>query len=154
MKNSIKKVVLTGLLLFTLTGCTKYLKDSEDKSVINPKTGQNLTENILCRPTDEETINTAEIPSETTRESATVPEISSEPESKTETVTVNPEPLLTLKVFTEKIWKNEGTERLAEGYVVIKDQTGLIYTCKLGKTDEHRLDISTKQVTENFNIIK
>ena len=44
MKNSIKKVVLTGLLLFTLTGCTKYLKDSEDKSVINPKTGQNLTE--------------------------------------------------------------------------------------------------------------
>ena len=56
MKNSIKKVVLTGLLLFTLTGCTKYLKDSEDKSVINPKTGQNLTENILCRPTDEETI--------------------------------------------------------------------------------------------------
>ncbi|MBQ7522250.1 MAG: VCBS repeat-containing protein [Clostridia bacterium] len=104
--------------------------------------------------TDEETINTAELPSETTRESATVPEISSEPESKTETVTVNSEPLLTLKVFTEKVWKNEGTERLAEGYVVIKDQSGLIYTCKLGKTDEHKLDISTKQVTENFNIIK
>ena len=56
MKNSIKKTVLLGLLLFTLTGCTKYLKNSDNKSVINPKTGQSLTENILCRPTDEETI--------------------------------------------------------------------------------------------------
>lgn len=56
MKNSIKKTVLLGLLLFTLTGCTTYLKDSEKKNVINPKTGQSLTENILCRPTDEETI--------------------------------------------------------------------------------------------------
>ena len=57
MKNSIKKTVLIGLLLFTLTGCTKYLKDSDKKSVINPKTGQSLTENILCRPTDDETIS-------------------------------------------------------------------------------------------------
>ena len=56
MKNSIKKTVLLGLVLFTLTGCTKYLKNSEDKNVTNPKTGQSLTENILCRPTDEETI--------------------------------------------------------------------------------------------------
>ena len=58
MKNSIKKVVLTGLVLVLLTGCTKTLKSVEDskKTVINPKTGQSLTENILCRPTDEETI--------------------------------------------------------------------------------------------------
>ena len=56
MKNSIKKTVLLGLVLFALTGCTTYLKDSDNKSVINPKTGQSLTENILCRPTDEETI--------------------------------------------------------------------------------------------------
>ena len=56
MRNSIKKTVLLGLVLFALTGCTTYLKDSDNKSVINPKTGQSLTENILCRPTDEETI--------------------------------------------------------------------------------------------------
>ena len=56
MKNSIKKTLILGLMLFTLTGCTKVLKDSDKKSVINPKTGQSLTENILCRPTDEETI--------------------------------------------------------------------------------------------------
>ena len=56
MRNSIKQTVLLGLVLFALTGCTTYLKDSDNKSVINPKTGQSLTENILCRPTDEETI--------------------------------------------------------------------------------------------------
>ena len=58
MKNSIKKVFLTGLVLVLLTGCTKTLKSVEDskQTVINPKTGQSLTENILCRPTDEETI--------------------------------------------------------------------------------------------------
>ena len=104
--------------------------------------------------TDSETEPVTERPTENIRESATVPEIASEPESQKEKVTVNTEPLLTLKVFTEKVWKNEGSERLAEGYVVIKDQSELIYTCKLGKTDENRLDISTKQVTENFNIIK
>ena len=56
MKNSIKKTLFLGLMLFALTGCTKILKNSDNKSVTNPKTGQSLTENILCRPTDEETI--------------------------------------------------------------------------------------------------
>ena len=56
MKNNIKKTLFLGLMLFTLTGCTKILKNSDNKSVTNPKTGQSLTENILCRPTDEETI--------------------------------------------------------------------------------------------------
>lgn len=56
MKNSIKKVLFLGLIVITLTGCTKILKNSDNKSVTNPKTGQSLTENILCRPTDEETI--------------------------------------------------------------------------------------------------
>lgn len=87
-------------------------------------------------------------------ENATVPEIDSQPKNLEEKVTVNSVPLLTLKVFTEKVWKNEGTDKLAEGFVVIEDRSGLIYTCKIGKTDENRLDISTKQVTENFNIIK
>lgn len=54
--NKIKVALLICLLLLS-TGCTKTLKDSEtNKAVINPQTGQSLTENILCQPTDEETI--------------------------------------------------------------------------------------------------
>ena len=56
MKKNIKQLVFTSILVLTLTGCTKYLKSDDNKSVINPKTGQSLTENILCRPTDESTI--------------------------------------------------------------------------------------------------
>lgn len=54
MKN--KKIILLLLIPLLLTGCTKNLKDKDNKAVINEVTGQNLTENILCRPTDEETI--------------------------------------------------------------------------------------------------
>ena len=55
MKN--KKILLLLLItLISLTGCTKNLKDKDNKIVVNEITGQNLTENILCRPTDEETI--------------------------------------------------------------------------------------------------
>jgi len=56
MKKNVKQLVIAIILVLTLTGCTKYLKGKDNKSVINPKTGQSLTENILCRPTDEETI--------------------------------------------------------------------------------------------------
>lgn len=55
MKNK-KKLILLCLVPLLLTGCTKTLKDSNNKAVINEVTGQNLTENILCRPTDSETI--------------------------------------------------------------------------------------------------
>lgn len=44
------------LVMLLLTGCTTYLKDEDKKNVTNPQTGQSLTENILCRPTDKETI--------------------------------------------------------------------------------------------------
>ena len=56
MKKKIKRTLVVSLLLLTMTGCTTYLKDDDNKNVVNPHTGQNLTENILCRPTDEETI--------------------------------------------------------------------------------------------------
>ena len=47
-------IILTCVLL--LTGCTKNLKD-EDKNVItNEKTGQSITENIICKPTDKDVI--------------------------------------------------------------------------------------------------
>lgn len=56
-RNKNKLVVLLLLLLFVSAGCTKQLKNSDNKVVTNPMTGQSLTENILCRPEDEETIN-------------------------------------------------------------------------------------------------
>ncbi len=55
MKKKIKYSLLLLLLVVT-TGCTTYLKNSDGKPVINSTTGQNLAENILCRPTDDETI--------------------------------------------------------------------------------------------------
>ena len=55
MKKS-KKIVILLIFVCLLTGCTKTLKDKDNKAVINETTGQNLTKNILCRPTEEETI--------------------------------------------------------------------------------------------------
>ncbi len=54
--NNKKKIVLVLMLFLLLTGCTKTLKDKDNKVVINEVTGQNLTENILCKPTDEKSI--------------------------------------------------------------------------------------------------
>ena len=55
-KNSSKLIIVTLLILILTTGCTKTLVDKNKKAVINKKTGQNLTENILCKPTDKKTI--------------------------------------------------------------------------------------------------
>ena len=54
-KKRIKILIILVLLLLT-TGCTEQLKDSKNKPVKNEETGQTLTENILCRPTNKETI--------------------------------------------------------------------------------------------------
>ncbi|MBQ7137240.1 MAG: YidC/Oxa1 family membrane protein insertase [Bacilli bacterium] len=59
MKNKNKKIriLFLALILILSTGCTKTLNDPETKkAVINPRTGQSLTQNILCQPTDEESI--------------------------------------------------------------------------------------------------
>lgn len=52
-----KIVVLFAIVLLTLTGCTKYLSDDNNKRVVNEKTGQNLTANILCLPEDEKLLD-------------------------------------------------------------------------------------------------
>ncbi len=61
-KTSKKKLLIVILLLFSLcfvtTGCTKTLVDKNNKAVKNEETGQNLTANILCKPTNKETIKT------------------------------------------------------------------------------------------------
>lgn len=57
MKNKGKKsliILLAGILL--LTGCTKTLTDADNKTVKNEETGRALTQNVLCRPTDETSI--------------------------------------------------------------------------------------------------
>lgn len=56
-KNKNKLIILLLLVMFMSVGCTKQLTDKDGKTVKNPTTGQELTENILCRPTDEETID-------------------------------------------------------------------------------------------------
>ncbi len=58
MKTKKNKQKIVGILLVVLllTGCTKTLKGEDNKVVTNPETGQSLTENILCKPTNEETI--------------------------------------------------------------------------------------------------
>ena len=53
-----KIILLVGLffLILTTTGCVRILEDEDGNRVNNEVTGQNLTENILCRPTDPEII--------------------------------------------------------------------------------------------------
>lgn len=56
MKNKIVKIVVMTFLLFSLTGCTKYIKDADKKIIKNDETGQNLPSNILCKPEDQTTL--------------------------------------------------------------------------------------------------
>ncbi len=60
MKNKTPKfkiIIILCLFIFT-TGCTKVLTDKNNKPVKNELTGQNLTENILCKPTNKESLKT------------------------------------------------------------------------------------------------
>lgn len=50
-----KRIILVLISLVMLTGCTKNLTN-EEKKVVKLDTGKTLTENILCRPTDEKSI--------------------------------------------------------------------------------------------------
>ena len=55
-KNSKIKIIIILFLLLLTTGCTKTLTDSDKKPVKNEITGQTLTKNILCQPTNKKTI--------------------------------------------------------------------------------------------------
>lgn len=54
MKKTSKVLVVLSLLIL-LTGCTQRLTDKDKKPVTNKDTGQALTSNILCQPTDSQT---------------------------------------------------------------------------------------------------
>lgn len=54
--NKIKKLLILPILLILLTGCAKTLTDEKKNPVKLESTGHNLVENILCQPTEEETI--------------------------------------------------------------------------------------------------
>ena len=58
MKRKIQVFVVAFLLLLS-TGCTKTLKDGKN-AVTNEETGQTLTSNILCQPSDEKLYKTYE----------------------------------------------------------------------------------------------
>jgi YidC/Oxa1 family membrane protein insertase len=66
MKNKYLKIIVTFVFLFSLTGCTKYIKDENKQIIKNETTGQNLPLNILCKPTDSETLKIYENYNETT----------------------------------------------------------------------------------------
>lgn len=51
-KNKKLRIIIILLLIILTTGCTKNLTDSNKKVVKNDKTGQTLTKNILCQPTN------------------------------------------------------------------------------------------------------
>lgn len=53
------KILIIAFLLLLVTGCTQTLKDGKEV-VTNKSTGQTLTSNILCKPSDEELYKTYE----------------------------------------------------------------------------------------------
>ena len=56
MKKQKIKIILILLILLLTTGCTQTLTDSKNKPVKDNVTGQSLTQNILCKPTNKNTI--------------------------------------------------------------------------------------------------
>ena len=51
-KNNKIKIFIILLLLLVTTGCTQTLMDKDNKAVKNEITGQTLTKNIICQPTN------------------------------------------------------------------------------------------------------
>lgn len=50
------RIIIMVLIMLSITGCTTYLKDEDNKSVVYEKTGQVLAENIICKPENKEII--------------------------------------------------------------------------------------------------
>lgn len=50
------KILILMFIILSVTGCTTYLKDEDNKGVVYEETGQKLPENILCQPSDEDVV--------------------------------------------------------------------------------------------------
>lgn len=81
-------------------------------------------------------------------------ELSTEDSTEEQIMEIHNDPLLIIKVFSEKVWENEKNERLAEGYNLLEQENSLVYTCKLGKSNNSELNLSTEQVSSNFKLIQ
>lgn len=55
-KNNKFLFIVLMIMILTLSGCTKNLKNADGKVVVNDRTGQTLPANIMCAPTDEENL--------------------------------------------------------------------------------------------------
>ena len=55
-QKKIVKLIMVVLCVMLLSGCTKQLKDKDKNVVVNKETGQSITENIICKPTNKEVI--------------------------------------------------------------------------------------------------
>ena len=55
MKKKFKLLILAVLVVLR-AGCTKYVKDEDNKNVVYKETGQTLTANIICKPSEENLI--------------------------------------------------------------------------------------------------
>ena len=56
MKKKSTKILIIIMCVLLLSGCTKQLKDKDKKTVVNKETGQSITENIICKPTNKNVI--------------------------------------------------------------------------------------------------
>lgn len=56
LKNKNKKLIICLICVCLLSGCTKQLKGSDNKVITNEETGQSITENIICKPTNKNVI--------------------------------------------------------------------------------------------------
>ena len=56
MKNKTSKIIIILMCIFLLSGCTKTLKDKDKNAVVNEATGQSITENIICKPTNKDVV--------------------------------------------------------------------------------------------------
>ncbi len=50
-----KQLLIVLMCIFLLSGCTKTLRN-KNKTVVNEETGQSITENIICKPTNEKVL--------------------------------------------------------------------------------------------------
>ena len=55
-QKKIVKLIMVVLCVMLLSGCTKQLKDKDKNVIVNKETGQSITENIICKPTNKEVI--------------------------------------------------------------------------------------------------